>query len=171
MAEQHRMASLTTLTIFLVLLISGTQGEEEPSVEIRTKGEGISFPSWDNSDFCVISRYVGEEHQVLWNTSDLSPGNSTLPEDLRNRLTVNPGPYSTFYRLVNVSESDSGTYKTECWTNSTQTYQDDINHVICSNHAEQTVWGMHGKAVALFCEETGKGDHTRVSTCLVGMVT
>jgi len=82
---------------------------------------------------CLISRFVGEEKLVLWNTSDLWPQNSSVPEDLKKRL-VSMANISS-YMIQNLTYSDSGLYL-ECWSEGKVTYQENITIHVCGSIGE-----------------------------------
>ncbi|KAJ8011056.1 hypothetical protein DPEC_G00054220 [Dallia pectoralis] len=64
------------------------------------------------SNHCLIFRSTFEENILLWNTSNPSSENFTLPGGLRDRLNLDQGRFS----INDVTQSDSGQYKMECWT-------------------------------------------------------
>ncbi|KAJ8011059.1 hypothetical protein DPEC_G00054260 [Dallia pectoralis] len=74
------------------------------------------------SNHCLIFRSTFEENILLWNTSNPSSENFTLPGGLRDRLNLDQGRFS----INDVTQSDSGQYKMECWTEA------DIGEYQCS---------------------------------------
>ncbi|KAF3846913.1 hypothetical protein F7725_003991 [Dissostichus mawsoni] len=80
---------------------------------------------------CLISRFVGEEKLVLWNTSDLWNQNSSVPEDLKQRLVSMANTSS--YMIQNLTHSDSGLYQEECWTEGQVTYEKKITITVCGS--------------------------------------
>uniref|UniRef100_A0A671VDZ0 Ig-like domain-containing protein n=1 Tax=Sparus aurata TaxID=8175 RepID=A0A671VDZ0_SPAAU len=103
------------------------------------------------ADFCLISRFVGEEKRVLWNTSALWSQNSTVPEDLKQRLSVVSRDNISSYMIQNLTHSDSGQYQRECWGN--VTYEKNITIIICSTiNEDKDIQVRVGETVDLPCE-------------------
>ncbi|KAI4815926.1 hypothetical protein KUCAC02_006049 [Chaenocephalus aceratus] len=75
------MAAVPELSVLLFALISNIHAEE-PSI-LGKESDSYTFILSEEASSCLISRCVGEEKLVLWNTSDLWPQNSSVPEDLK----------------------------------------------------------------------------------------
>ncbi|KAI9526527.1 hypothetical protein NQZ68_038944 [Dissostichus eleginoides] len=78
------MAAVSELSVLLFALISNIHAEE--LITIREENDSFTFELPEEASSCLISRFVGEEKLVLWNTSDLWNQNSSVPEDLKQRL-------------------------------------------------------------------------------------
>ncbi|KAF3841613.1 hypothetical protein F7725_023564 [Dissostichus mawsoni] len=72
---------ISELSVLLFALISNIHSEE--LIVIREERDSLTFELPEEAGSCLISRSVGEEKLVLWNTSDLWPQNSSVPEDLK----------------------------------------------------------------------------------------
>ncbi|KAI3377331.1 hypothetical protein L3Q82_008542, partial [Scortum barcoo] len=97
---QSRMAAVQ-LSFLLFALINNIQAEEH---EIKKENGSLTFNLTEEADFCLISRFVDEEKLVLWNTSDLWTKNSTVPEDLKQRLSFVNG---THFSSLMILQPDS----------------------------------------------------------------
>ncbi len=117
------------LLVLLFALINNIHAEE--LIIIQKERNSYTFNLTKEADFCLISRLVGEEKLVLWNTSDLWSKNSTVPEDLK-RLSVVSGANISSYKIQNLTHSDSDQYQEECWTEGKVTYEKNISITICS---------------------------------------
>ncbi|KAF3846914.1 hypothetical protein F7725_003992 [Dissostichus mawsoni] len=107
------MAAVSELSVLLFALISNIHAEE--LITIRKENDSFTFKLPEEASSCLISRFVGEEKLVLWNTSDLWNQNSSVPEeDLKQRLVSMANTSS--YMIQNLTHSDSGLYQEECWT-------------------------------------------------------
>ncbi|KAF3846934.1 hypothetical protein F7725_004012 [Dissostichus mawsoni] len=107
------MAAVSELSVLLFALISNIHAEE--LITIREESDSFTFKLPEEASSCLISRFVGEEKLVLWNTSDLWNQNSSVPEeDLKQRLVSMANTSS--YMIQNLTHSDSGLYQEECWT-------------------------------------------------------
>ncbi|KAF3847011.1 hypothetical protein F7725_004089 [Dissostichus mawsoni] len=96
------------------------------------KGKRLfTFELPEEASSCLISRSVGEEKLVLWNTSDLWPQNSSVPEDLKQRLVSMADTYS--YKIQNLTHSDSGLYQEECWTEGKVTHEKHFTVTVCGS--------------------------------------
>uniref|UniRef100_A0A667ZIJ7 Ig-like domain-containing protein n=1 Tax=Myripristis murdjan TaxID=586833 RepID=A0A667ZIJ7_9TELE len=118
-----------TLVFLLVALTDGVGAEQ--TIEILPKDGLYFFISPRAANFCVMSRSTGEETLMLWNTSHSSPRNSMLPEDLRERLQVSEEVNAYFYEIHNLTFSDSGLYRMECWTEGNMTHQMITELTVC----------------------------------------
>ena len=98
------MAAVTELCFLLFALSNNIHAQELFIIE--EEGRSHIFEPPNDSDSCLISRFVGEEKLVLWNTSDLWSQNSTLPEDLKQRLSVVRGEKTSSYVINNLTHSD-----------------------------------------------------------------
>ncbi|KAF3847296.1 hypothetical protein F7725_020324 [Dissostichus mawsoni] len=105
------MAAVAELSVLLFALINNIHAEE-PSI-LRKESDSYTFILSEEASSCLISRCVGEEKLFLWNTSDLWPQNSSVPEDLKKRL-VSMANISS-YMIQNLTYSDSGLYQLECF--------------------------------------------------------
>ncbi|KAK2846515.1 hypothetical protein Q5P01_009514 [Channa striata] len=124
------MAAVTELCFLLFVLVSNIHTEQR--LTIQKEGASYEFTSPRNeTNYCLISRFVGEEKLVLWNTSELWSENSTVPEDLKQRLSVLPLWNISFYQINNLTYSDSGLYQETCWTKNTETHEKNIRIIIC----------------------------------------
>ncbi|GLD65678.1 carcinoembryonic antigen-related cell adhesion molecule 1-like protein [Lates japonicus] len=107
------MAAVAELLFLLFALLSNIHAEE---IIVRKEADSYTFRTPRKVDLCLISRFVSEEKLVLWNTSDLRPENSTVPEELKRRLSVHSRANVSFYTINNLNHSDSGLYQEQCWT-------------------------------------------------------
>ncbi|XP_049431756.1 uncharacterized protein LOC125888423 isoform X2 [Epinephelus fuscoguttatus] len=125
------MAAVTELCFLLFALINNIHAEE--LITIKKEGHSYTFHLPKEASSCLISRFVGEEKLVLWNTSDLWSHNSTVPEDLKQRLSVVSRKNSSSYIIHNLTHSDSGLYQEQCWTDGKVTYERNSSVIICSS--------------------------------------
>ncbi|XP_037631730.1 uncharacterized protein LOC119491648 [Sebastes umbrosus] len=132
------MAAVAELSFLLFALINKIHAEELIIIQKERDSYTSELPKEANSS-CLISRFVGEEKIVLWNTSDLWSQNSTVPKDLKGRLSV--GSISN-YTIHNLTHSDSGTYQEECWTEGKVTSEKNISIIICSSINEELPIGV-----------------------------
>ncbi|XP_049431758.1 uncharacterized protein LOC125888423 isoform X3 [Epinephelus fuscoguttatus] len=128
------MAAVTELCFLLFALINNIHAEE--LITIKEEGHSFTFHLPKEASSCLISRFVGEEKLVLWNTSDLWSHNSTVPEDLKQRLSVVSRENGS-YIIHNLTHSDSGLYQEECWTDGKVTYERNSSVIICSSVNEK----------------------------------
>ncbi|KAF3846932.1 hypothetical protein F7725_004010 [Dissostichus mawsoni] len=61
------MAAVSELSVLLFALISNIHAEE--LITIREESDSFTFKLPEEASSCLISRFVGEEKLVLWNTS------------------------------------------------------------------------------------------------------
>ncbi|KAI4791629.1 hypothetical protein KUCAC02_033896 [Chaenocephalus aceratus] len=151
------MAAASELSVLLLALISHIHAEE--LIVVREENDSLTFELPEDAGCCLISRCAGEDKLVLWNTSDLWPQNSSVPEDLKQRL-VSTANTST-YTIQNLTRSDSGPYREECWTGGNVTHEKHITITVCSStkrirYAYQNV----GNTIDLPCR--GAADHLDV---------
>ncbi|XP_049431753.1 uncharacterized protein LOC125888423 isoform X1 [Epinephelus fuscoguttatus] len=125
------MAAVTELCFLLFALINNIHAEE--LITIKKERDSYTFHLPKEASSCLISRFVGEEKLVLWNTSDLWSHNSTVPEDLKQRLSVVSRKNISSYIIHNLTHSDSGLYQEECWTDGKVTYERNSSVIICSS--------------------------------------
>ncbi len=138
------------LSVLLFALINNIHAEE---FMIQTARDSYTFNLTKEADFCLISRFVGEEKLVLWNTSDLWSKNSTVPEDLKQRLSVVSEANISSYVIHNLTHSDSGQYQEECWTEGKVTYEKKRSITICNTINEtKSISVTLGGGVDLPCE-------------------
>ncbi|KAI9533421.1 hypothetical protein NQZ68_024475 [Dissostichus eleginoides] len=123
------MAAVSELSILLFAFISNIHAEE--LIVIQKESDSYTFELPEEASSCLISRFVGEEKLVLWNTSDLWPQNSSVPEELKQRL-VSMADTST-YRIQNLTHSDSGLYQEECWTEGNVTHEKHFTVTVCGS--------------------------------------
>lgn len=146
------MAEVAKLLFLLVALINGLHGGNVN--ENKRTGDVLIFPPPQDAEFCVISRSIGAENLVLWNTSDPSAERPGLPEDLKKRLEDR---LSLIYVIHNLTHSDGGLYREECWTDGVVTHQKNITVTVCdviSDHSFLLNVGT-GETVSLPCEGAG----------------
>ncbi|KAL7399959.1 hypothetical protein ABVT39_004351 [Epinephelus coioides] len=129
------MAAVTELCFLLFALINNIHAEE--LITIKKEGHSYTFQLPKEASSCLISRSVGEEKLVLWNTSDLWSHNSTVPEDWKQRLSVVSRKNISSYIIHNLTHSDSGLYQEECWTDGKVTYERNSSVIICSSVNER----------------------------------
>ncbi|XP_069000242.1 uncharacterized protein [Embiotoca jacksoni] len=124
------MAAVTQIFFLLVALIYNIQADQ--IIQVRDPGRSFYFHPPKENNFCLISKFVGEDKFVLWNTSDPSTNNSRVPEDLKQRLQVYTNRNNeTYYRIKNLIQSDSGLYQEECWTEDKVTRETNFSIVVC----------------------------------------
>ncbi|XP_035855789.1 uncharacterized protein LOC116065602 [Sander lucioperca] len=142
------MAAVTELSFLLFALINNIHAQEP--IIIREEGDSYTFNLPENTNSCLISRSVGEEKLVLWNTSDLWSNSSSVPEDLKQRLdsTVKTSSYT----ILNLTHSDSGPYKEECWTEGNVTYENNFTITVCTTTDWSDITARLGETVDLPCE-------------------
>ncbi|KAI3376882.1 hypothetical protein L3Q82_000138 [Scortum barcoo] len=146
---QSRMAAVQ-LSFLLFALINNIQAEEH---EIEKESDSLTFNLTEEADFCLISRFVDEEKLVLWNTSDLWTKNSTVPEDLKQRLLFFNWTHFSSLMIHNLTHSDSGQYQEECWTEGKVTYENNIRITVCSTIGEtKSIAVSLGGEVDIPCE-------------------
>ena len=146
---QSRMAAVAELSFLLFALINNIHAEER--IFIRKESDSFTFSLPEDADSCLISRFVGEEKLVLWNTSALLSQNPTVPEDLKRRLSVVHRDTISSYMIRNLIHSDSGKYQEKCWGN--VTYEDNITIIVCSARNEyKQIQVRVGETVDLPCE-------------------
>ncbi|KAL7373666.1 hypothetical protein ABVT39_012125 [Epinephelus coioides] len=102
---QSRKADVTEFTFLLFALNNNTDAEER--IIIQKEWDFYTFKLPANTNSCLISRFVGEEKLVLWNTSDFWSNNSTVPEDLKQRLSIVSKANISSYMIHNLTHSDS----------------------------------------------------------------
>ncbi|KAI3376880.1 hypothetical protein L3Q82_000136 [Scortum barcoo] len=118
--------------------LSSTTSKQK-NMRLKRKADSLTFNLTEEADFCLISRFVDEEKLVLWNTSDLWTKNSTVPEDLKQRLLFFNWTHFSFYIIHSLTHSDSGQYQEECWTEGKVTYENNIRITVCSTIYESKV--------------------------------
>ncbi|KAF3847008.1 hypothetical protein F7725_004086 [Dissostichus mawsoni] len=131
------MAAVSELSVLLFALISNIHAEE--LIFIRKESDSFTFELPEEASSCLISRSVGEEKLVLWNTSDLWPQNSSVPEDLKQRLVSMADTSS--YKIRNLTHSDSGLYQEECWTEGKVTHEKHFTVTVCGS-IDRTRYGL-----------------------------
>ncbi|KAI9514900.1 hypothetical protein NQZ68_029745 [Dissostichus eleginoides] len=123
------MAAVSELSVLLFALISNIHAEE--LIVIRKERDSLTIKLPEEAGSCLISRSVGEGKLVLWNTSDLWPQNSSVPEDLKQRLVSMADTSS--YKIQNLTHSDSGLYQEECWTEGKVTHEKHFTVTVCGS--------------------------------------
>ncbi|KAL7385907.1 hypothetical protein ABVT39_001788 [Epinephelus coioides] len=106
------MATVPALSVLLFSIITNFHAEESIIIQKERRSSTFNLPK--KADFCLISRFIHEERLVLWNTSDVWSENSTLPEDLKQRLSVVSKGNISSYMITNLTHSDSGLYQEQC---------------------------------------------------------
>ncbi|KAI9517867.1 hypothetical protein NQZ68_001036 [Dissostichus eleginoides] len=144
------MAAVAELSVLLFALISNSQAEE--LIVIRKENNSYTFKLPEEASSCLISRCVGEEKLVLLNTSDLWPQNSSVPEDLKQRLVSMANTSS--YMIQNLTHSDSGLYQEECWTDGKVTYEKNITFTVGgSTNGFNHTFVIYEETIDLSCSE------------------
>ncbi|XP_078121245.1 contactin-5-like [Sander vitreus] len=142
------MAAVAELSFLLFALSNNIHAEERITVQQENTAYTFSLP--ENTNSCLISRFVGEEKLVLWNTSDLRSNNSSVPEHLK-RLVSTGKTYS--YTICSLTHSDSGLYQEECWTKGNLTHEKNISITVCSSmHKMGGTDTRLGKTVDMQCD-------------------
>ncbi|XP_051255075.1 uncharacterized protein LOC127362868 [Dicentrarchus labrax] len=145
------MAAVTELSFLLFALINNVHAEEH--ITIRYEGDSYTFNPPKEDNLCLISRFVGEEKLLLWNTSALWSENSTVPEDLKRRLSVGSVNNISSYTIQNLTHSDSSQYQEECWTEGKVTSEKNTSITVCKTKDELKVIDVSfGGTVDLPCE-------------------
>ncbi|XP_039649729.1 immunoglobulin superfamily member 10-like [Perca fluviatilis] len=122
------MAAVTELSFLLFALSNYIHATE--LIYIKKEGYSYTFKLPKNSTSCLISRCVGEEQLVLWNTSDLWSNSSSVPQHLKQRLVSSVKTSS--YTILNLTHSDSGRYREECWTEGNVTHDNNFTITVCT---------------------------------------
>ncbi|KAI9514923.1 hypothetical protein NQZ68_029770 [Dissostichus eleginoides] len=123
------MAAVSELSVLLFALISNIHAEQ--LIVIQEERDSFTFKLPEEAGSCLISISVGEGKLVLWNTSDLWPQNSSVPEDLKQRLVSMADTSS--YMINDLTLSDSGLYQEECWTEGKVTHEKNITVTVCAS--------------------------------------
>ncbi|XP_035862247.1 uncharacterized protein LOC118496102 [Sander lucioperca] len=123
------MAAVTELSFLLFALINNIHAEER--IIIQKERGSYTFKLPKNTNSCLISRSVGEEKLVLWNTSDLWSNSSSVPKHLKKRLVSRVKTSS--YTIRRLNHSDSGRYQEECWTEGNVTHENNITITVCTS--------------------------------------
>ncbi|XP_035863615.1 uncharacterized protein LOC118496352 [Sander lucioperca] len=143
------MAAVTELSFLLFALINYIHAQER--IIIQKERSSYTFKLPENTNSCLISRSVGEEKLVLWNTSDLWSNSSSVPEDLKLRLVSSVKTSS--YTILNLTHSDSGRYREECWTEGNVTHENNITITVCTTSTDgRYIGAIFGETVDLPCE-------------------
>ncbi|XP_039633007.1 uncharacterized protein LOC120543808 [Perca fluviatilis] len=127
------MAAVTELSFLLFALINNIHAQEQ--VIVKQEGDSYTFNLPENTNSCLISRSVGEEKLVLWNTSDLWSNNPSVPEYLKQRLVRTADTSS--YTILNLTHSDYGRYREECWTEGNVTHENNFTITVCTSIDER----------------------------------
>ncbi|XP_032362868.1 junctional adhesion molecule C [Etheostoma spectabile] len=142
------MAAVSELSVLLVSLISSIHAGEH--LFIREGGSSYTFKPPKTTTSCLISRSVGGENLVLWNTSDLWSDQSSVPGPLKQRLLSDVKTSS--YSILNLTWSDSGSYREECWTQGKVTHDNNIIIRVCPIMHKIVIGARPGETVDLPCE-------------------
>ncbi|XP_039633227.1 uncharacterized protein LOC120543907 [Perca fluviatilis] len=142
------MAAVTELSFLLFALINYIHAQER--IIIREKGDSYTFNLPENTNSCLISRCVGEEQLVLWNTSDLWSNSSSVPQHLKQRLVSSVKTSS--YTILNLTHSDSGRYREECWTEGNVTHDNNFTITVCTSIDMTFIKARLGEPVDVPCE-------------------
>ncbi|XP_032363566.1 uncharacterized protein LOC116676813 [Etheostoma spectabile] len=141
------MAAVPELSFLLVSLISSIHAGEH--IFIKKEGSSYTFTPPKTTTSCLISRSVGGENLVLWNTSDLWSNQSSVPGPLKQRLLSDVETSS--YTIRRLTQSDSGPYREECWTERTVTHGNNITIMVCSLFGWRDISARLGETVDLKC--------------------
>ncbi|XP_035853731.1 immunoglobulin superfamily member 10-like [Sander lucioperca] len=142
------MAAVTELSFLLFALINNIHAQER--IFVKKEGDSYTFNLPNNTDSCLISRSVGEEKLVLWNTSDLWSNSSSVPEHLKQRLVSSVKTSS--YTILDLTHSDSGPYREECWTEGNVTHDNNFTITVCTSIGGTAIDERLGGTVDLPCE-------------------
>ncbi|XP_035859386.1 immunoglobulin superfamily member 10-like [Sander lucioperca] len=143
------MAAVTELSFLLFALINNIHAQE--LIIIGQEGDSYTFKLPNNTNSCLISRSVGEEKLVLWNTSDLWSNSSSVPEHLKLRLDSDVDTSS--YTILHLTHSDSGPYREECWTEGNVTHDNNFTITVCTTSRDRSyITARVGEPVDLPCE-------------------
>ncbi|KAI4798172.1 hypothetical protein KUCAC02_022243 [Chaenocephalus aceratus] len=123
------MAAVSELSVPLFALISHIHAED--LVVLREESDSLTFELPEEAGCCLVSRSAAEEKLGLWNTSDLWNQNSSVPEDLKQRL-VSVADTSS-YEINDLTRSDSGPYREECWTEGEATHERNTTVTVCGS--------------------------------------
>ncbi|XP_031172072.1 titin-like isoform X3 [Sander lucioperca] len=142
------MAAVTELSFLLFALINNIHAQER--IIIQKKRTSYTFNLPENTNSCLISRSVGEEKLVLWNTSDLWSNNPSVPEHLKQLVST---VKTSSYTILHLTHSDSGPYQEECWTEGNVTHENNITITVCTTSIYRTFIRVSlGETVDLPCE-------------------
>lgn len=133
---------------------------QEPLTILEEKGS-YTFNLPEEGNFCSISRFVGEQKLVLWNTSEHCPNDRKVPEDMKEHCLLFDRANISSHMIHNLSHSNSGLYQVECWTEENIRHEENISIVVCSRtHKMRSVQGSFESTVVLKCE--GAADNRTV---------
>ncbi|XP_028428219.1 uncharacterized protein LOC114551247 [Perca flavescens] len=142
------MAAVTELSFLLFALINYIHAQELILIKEKLRSHTFKLP--ENTNSCLISRCVGEEKLVLWNTSDLWSNSSSVPQHLKQRLVSSVETSS--YTILHLTHSDSGRYREECWTEGNVTHDNNFTITVCSSVDLRDITARLGETVDLSCE-------------------
>lgn len=142
------MAWLIPLSIQLAVLIRTVLTDQD----IKDEGDKCTFyiSNDEGEDYCLMFRSSAGESLLLWNTSN-PVENSSLAAEFRDRLVLEG---SNLY-INNLTQSDSGRYRMECWTDGRVSHRDSKELLVCSGSNEEEMMQVNlGQRVELQCEGT-----------------
>ena len=143
--------------LFLLLLLHQVSSEE-PEPMFRAEGSVIEMGYCFGVDYIVVYRSTPQGDRLLGNSSaDDSP--VTPPADLRGRVHINKGQHLLGLQIRNLTHTDSGIYRRECWQNQTLVSQHAQELLVCElevQHKEIIVNEQDGGA-ELLCNSTSIG--------------
>ncbi|XP_032357048.1 uncharacterized protein LOC116670579 [Etheostoma spectabile] len=153
------MAAVTELSFLLVALINSIHAGEH--IIIQEEGSSYTFTPPKNTISCLISRFVGGENLVLWNTSDLWSNQSSVPRPLKRRRVSRVKTSS--YTIRRLTQSDSGPYREECWTEGTVTHGTNITIMVCSSSSvgRRDIRARLGETVDLPCDRAAGNQYVQ----------
>ena len=148
---------LELLLFLLLLLFHQVYGEEAEPV-FRAEGAVIEMGYCFGVDYIVVYRSTPEGDQLLGNSSaEDSP--VTPPADLRGRIHINKDQHLLGLQIRNLTHTDSGIYRRECWQNQKLVSQHTQGLTVCElevQHKEIIVKEQDGGA-ELLCNSTSIG--------------
>ena len=156
--SQSRMAWVMKLGILLAVLIRTVLTDQD----IKKEGEyhillNINYYG-EYGEYCLMFRSSAGESLLLWNTSNPLE-NSTLAAEFRDRLVLE----KPLLYVNSLTQSDSGRYRMECWTDGRVSHRDSKDLLVCSGSNEKTILHVHlGETVKLQCEGTRSGANMTV---------
>lgn len=146
------------LLLFLLLLLLHQVSSEEAEPMFRAEGGVIEMGYCFGVDYIVVYRSTPEGDRLLGNSSaDDSP--VTPPADLRGRVHINKDQHLLGLQIRNLTHTDSGIYRRECWQNQKLVSQHAQELLVCElevQHKEIIVKEQDGGA-ELLCNSTSIG--------------
>lgn len=125
---------MTFLGFLLLFLFSSVHGEEAEPV-FHAEGSAVEMGYCFGVDYIVVFRSTLQGDQLLGNSSDddaaLSP-----PAELSGRININRNEQPLGLQIKNLTRTDSGTYRRECWQNQTLASQHTMDLLVCDEEVE-----------------------------------